>query len=531
MAKKKQPEAPADSAVIYARFSSHNQREESIDAQVRACKEYAEKKGLQVVEIYTDSAKTGTNTDREGFQQMLGDSAKGKFRYLIVHKLDRFSRDVYDSEVAQKTLKVNGVTLLSAIENLDGSPESNLSARIFGSMNQFYSENLAREVMKGMKESAYKATHLGGTPPLGYDVNPERKYVINEPEAQIVRAIFTKYADGVGYDGILRYLNGRGFKTKRGNAFGNNSLYSILENEKYVGTFVFNKKLEKDVSGKRNPQWKPKEEWIIVENAMPAIVDKETFAKVQAKMEANARRGGRFKAREIYLLSGLVYCGECGFSMYGNTRPSGRNKTRYSSYRCSNRANHKGCSNKELRKEYVDNFVLDRLYDSLFSDCAISKLADMLTEYNRKKAAESNDELSIAKRELEDVNQKIRKVVQLVSESGVSIDTVKDEMKKLEERKLFVEAQIREISRDTGASMITDETIIDLINRSKEFVQTRNIPECRNFIDSYVGKVIIYGDKVEIQFKIHVPDGDDTISPLTSGERIKALQNGYRQVV
>ena len=79
--------------------------------------------------------------------------------------------------------------------------------------------------------------------------------------------------------------------------------------------------------------------------------------------------------------------------------------------------------------------------------------------------------------------------------------------------------------------MITDETILDLVNRSKEFVQTRNIPECRNFIESYVGKVIVYGDKVEVQFKIHVPDDDDTMSPLASGERIKVLQNGYRRVV
>ena len=276
---------------------------------------------------------------------------------------------------------------------------------------------------------------------------------------------------------------------------------------------------------------KPREDWIVIEDAIPAIIDKETFAKVQAKMEVNASRGGRFKAREIYLLSGLVYCGECEASFYGNTRKCGRNKSRYSSYRCSNRANHKGCLNKELRKEYLDNYVLDELYNCLFSDCSIKKLADMLTEYNRKKTAESNDELGIAMRELADVNQKIGKVVQLVSECGVSIDTVKGEMKRLEERKLFVEAQIREIGRDNNASMITEDTIIELINRSGEFIKTRNIPECRNFIESYVDKVIIYGDKVEVKFKIHVPDDDDTISPLASGERIKVLQNGYKRVV
>jgi site-specific DNA recombinase len=442
------------------------------------------------------------------------------------------SRDRYDAVVFKRKLKQNGVTILSVTENLDGSPESRILESLLEGMNQYYSENLAREVMKGLKESAYKCLHLGGTPPLGYDVDPvTRKYVINEAEAHIVRMIFEKYSSGIGYNEILRHLNGRGYCTKRGNCFGKNSLYSILENEKYSGVFVFNKKLEKDVSGRRNPQWKPREDWIVIQGGIPAIVDKEMFDKVQKKMEFNAHNGGRFKAKEIYLLSGLVYCGECGFSMYGNTRVCGRGKSRYSSYRCSNRANHKGCVNKELRKEYLEGYVLDELYNSLFSECSIKKLADMLTAYNRKKKAESDDELSLAQRELEDVNQRIGMVIELVSESGVSIDTVKDNLKNLEERKRFIEAYIKEIGRAEDASMTTEETIIDLVNRSRDFVKTRNIPECRNFIESYVGKVLVYADKVEVQFKIQVPDADkDSISPLASEERIRVLQNDYRQV-
>jgi site-specific DNA recombinase len=324
-------------------------------------------------------------------------------------------------------------------------------------------------------------------------------------------------------------LNGLGARTKRGNPFAKNSLYSILENEKYAGIFIFNKKLEKDVSGKRNPQWKPRDEWIVVEGGMPAIIDRETFDKVQKKMEFNARNGGRFKAREIYLLSGLVYCGECGSFMYGNTRKCGRDKSRYSSYRCSNRANHKGCENKELRKEYLENYVLDELYNALFSECSIKKLAGMLTEYNRKKSAENNDELDLAQRELADVNQKIEKVIELVSESGVSIDTVKGNLKVLEERKQFIEAHIRKINHENDAVVITEETIIDLVNRSRDFVKTRNIPECRNFIESYVERVDLYADRVEVRFKIHVPDeAMDSVSPLQSGERIGLIQKEYK---
>jgi site-specific DNA recombinase len=461
---------------------------------------------------------------------MIEDSGKGQFEYLLIHKLDRFSRDKFDAVTFKKKLKINGVTLLSVTENLDGSPESKILESLLEGINQYYSENLAREVMKGMKESAYKCTHLGGIPPLGYDVDPaSHKYVVNEVEASVVRTIFERYADGVGYNQLLTYLNGMGYRTKRGLPFGKNSLYGILQNEKYVGRFIFNKKLEKDISGKRNPQVKPKEDWIICEGGLPAIIDEETFNKVQTKMEYNRHNGGHFKAREIYLLSGLVHCGECNSSMYGNTRKCGRNKSRYSSYRCSNRANHKGCENKELRREYLDNYVLDQLYRSLFSEASIKKLATMLNDYALKKATESNEALTIARKELESVTQKIGKIVQLVSESGVAIDTVKGELKRLEERKNFIEDRIQEMSLEGKASLITEWTILELIERSKEFVRTKNIPECRNFITSYVEKVIVHKDRVEIFFKIQVPNETmETVSPLSSGERIGLIQQEYK---
>ena len=165
MKRKKALEVPQNTAVIYARYSSHNQREESIDAQVRACEEYAAKHGLQVVQVYQDSAKSGTNADREQFQRMIEDSGKGLFRVLLIHKLDRFSRDKYDAVTYKRKLAFNRVSLISVSENLDGSPESKILESLLEGMAQYYSENLSREVMKGMKESAYKGTHLGGTPP------------------------------------------------------------------------------------------------------------------------------------------------------------------------------------------------------------------------------------------------------------------------------------------------------------------------------------------------------------------------------
>jgi len=428
-------------AVIYARFSSHNQREESIEAQIRACTEFAKVKGLHIVEIYSDSAKSGTNADRKAFQRMIKDSAEHKFKYLLLHKLDRFSREKYDTAIYKHKLRENGVTILSVTENLDNSPESIMLESVIEGMAQYYSANLAREVMKGMKESAYDCKHLGGTPPLGYDVDPEtHKYLINESEAKIVKIIFEKYAHDVSYNQILSYLNGIGYRTKRGKLFSKNSLYSILQNEKYIGKYIFNKKLEKSVSGKRNPTLKPQEEWIVIEGGVPAIIDQQTFDIVQFKMKNNRDKAGMYKAREIYLLSGLIICGECGEGMYGNTRICGRNKTRYSSYRCYSGANKRGCKNKEIRREYVDNYVLDELYEKLFSNYSIQKLTTMLNDYNNKIASEGDGELKRIEKALEENQRKISNIFSFIMDKGLSADIAQADLIRLDEEKKLLES-------------------------------------------------------------------------------------------
>jgi site-specific DNA recombinase len=173
-------------AAAYARYSSDNQREESIDAQLRAIREYCDRNGIRLVKIYTDEARSATTDDRPGFLQMIQDSALGLFDAVIVHKLDRFSRDRYDSAFYKRQLKKNGVRLISVLENLDDSPESIILESVLEGMAEYYSRNLAREVMKGMKETALQCKHTGGKPPLGYDVAPDGTYVINEQEAKAV---------------------------------------------------------------------------------------------------------------------------------------------------------------------------------------------------------------------------------------------------------------------------------------------------------------------------------------------------------
>jgi Site-specific recombinases, DNA invertase Pin homologs len=129
---------------VYARFSSDNQRDESIDAQVRAIRKYCEDNGYIVVKVYIDRAKSATSDKRPAFQQMIADSALGLFDVVMVHKLDRFSRDRYDSAVYKHKLKKNGVRVFSVLERLDDSPESIMMESVLSGMAEHYSKNLAR---------------------------------------------------------------------------------------------------------------------------------------------------------------------------------------------------------------------------------------------------------------------------------------------------------------------------------------------------------------------------------------------------
>lgn len=223
-------------AYAYARFSSDNQKEESIDAQLRAIHEYAQREGVTIIGVYKDEAKSATTDKRPEFQRMIQDCKRKEVKAIIVHKLDRFSRDRFDSAYYKRELRQCGVRLISVLERLDDSPESIILESVLEGMAEYYSKNLAREAMKGMKETAYQCKHTGGIPPLGYALNEDKTYRLEPGEAEIVKLIFQLYASGKGYADIIDVL--KPYRTKTGNVFAKNSLSAILRNEKYTGTFV-----------------------------------------------------------------------------------------------------------------------------------------------------------------------------------------------------------------------------------------------------------------------------------------------------
>lgn len=490
-------------AACYMRYSSHAQDDGfSIEAQEKAIKKYADEHGYDLQYYYCDKAKTGTNSKRPEFQKMIADSKKKLFQVCIVHKTDRFARSRYDSIFFKSILKKSGVELLSVTENFGNDPEGKVMEGIAEVFAEYYSNNLAREVKKGLDVIASQGLHTGGLPPLGYDVS-EKRLVINESEAEIVRLIFDRYSNGYTYNDIAKELNAKGYKTKIGREFTSASLNSILNQRKYIGEYVYNRRSSKNINGSYNSHKnKPEEEIIRIPDAVPKIIDKKIFEKVQQRLEMNKRKAGHYKSKSNYLLSGLIVCGECGFHYQGNTRAAGRgSQSMYSSYRCGKKQNHKiGCGNSEIEKNRLETFVLEQMQKYLFSDNAIKTIIKQVNEYNISVSKSKDSDLVLYEKQLNEINKQIKNITLAIAK-GVNQELMIEQIKSLDSSKKDLEKRIEE-SKITAFPPIVEEDVRKALSKFKEFMKENNYIECKNFINQYIDKIIVYRDKVEVTFKV-----------------------------
>lgn len=484
-------------AVAYCRYSSDNQREESIDAQIRAIKEFCSKESIDLIKIYTDEAKTGTNDNREQFVEMIHDSSKNKFNAVIVHKLDRFARNRYDSAFYKKKLNENGVRIISVLEHLDDSPESIILESVLEGMAEYYSKNLSREVMKGMKETALNCKHNGGIPPLGYDIDKtNNKYITNQNEALAVIKIYNLYLNGYGYGSIAEQLNQDGFKTKIGRCFSKNSIREILLNEKYTGIYVFNKR----APGKKNHYYKPEDKIIKIDGGIPQIISKEVFAKAQKKMESNIRGPRMASANEGYLLTGKIFCGKCNSSYTGAGYRGGRNGKKYYIYQCTNKKD-KLCDNKAIRKDLIETFVISQLKANIFNDAKIDELADDIIKYILKTKENNTSLLKHFQQRKDFLSVKINNAMDLLLEGLINKDTVQSKINEMQNELNSCIDKINEI-RSANFEWINKEKIRLFLIHSRNSLDSQDFNVKLKVINTFVDKVIIFDKKIKAKFKL-----------------------------
>lgn len=493
-------------AALYARFSSDLQRSESIDAQVRAMKKYCEQNCMVVIDTYVDEAKSATSDKRPSFQRMIEDSKKHIFDVVLVHKLDRFSRNRYDSAMYKRLLKANGVRVFSVLENLDDSPESIMLESMLEGMSEYYSKNLAREVMKGLKENALQCKHTGGQPPLGYYINEDKRLSVNEKEAIAVRLIFSRFANEYSYDEIISELNANHYYTKNGNSFKRNSLYSILTNEKYSGVYVYNKSSSKDMFGKRNTHlYKDDEDIIKIPNGCPQIVDSDTFNKVQERIAENKHIAGYYLAKRKYLFTGLIFCGYCGRRMTGNRRYSGRNKSLLVTYRCPTHRDL--CISKEINRYYLEDFVLDKVKEYFFYKAKVKAMYDRINDFIEKNSAVLQNKITSLTKELTSVNEAYANITTAV-EKGIYTDDIFKRTDQLNGQKEMLQTEIAQM-RQIRNVCFTDEDIENTIYQCKQLLKQPVNSINRDFIKKAVAKIVVYRDEVLIVLNTGLSVNDD----------------------
>lgn len=481
----------------YARFSSDNQRQESIDAQIRAIKFFCDKNDHDLVRIYQDEAVSATTDQREKFLQMIADAKDGIFDCVVVHKLDRFARNRYDSAFYKRQLRQSNVRIISVLEQLDDSPESVILESVLEGMAEYYSMNLAREVRKGMNENALQALHNGGVPPLGFNVNPDKTYSINAAEAESVRLVFEMYANGYGYGMIVNELNEKGHRTKQGHLFGKNSIFDMLRNEKYIGRYVFNKR-ESKKTGNR----KYKADGLItrIDDAMPRIISDDLWHQVQDKLEA--RRKPRMNASRVYLLTGKLVCGKCGSAYVGGSYFLGRDRIKkYYTYACNSRQRKGDCGNKAIRADLLEEYVLDLIKSELLNDQAIELLAGMIMDIVQDAVSINKDLLADLYKKRDSLKVQINKLFDLYLEDLIDKNTIADKTNKMKAEIEHYESRIRSLNvaafDDLEYARIKSY-MLDL--RSK--LNDADPVVKKVIIDSLVDEIVVSEDDVNIVLKV-----------------------------
>lgn len=468
-------------AVIYARYSSDNQREESIEGQLRECKEYADKNDMVIVKNYIDRALSAKTDNRPEFQRMIKDSAKGLFDVVLVWKLDRFARNRYDSAHYKAILRKSGVKVISAKETISEGPEGIILESMLEGMAEYYSAELAQKVARGLTENALKARYNGGTLPLGYMIDKDKHYVINPDTAPIVREIFTRYANGDLIKDIVDSLNGRGLKSTKGADFNKSSLHTMLKNRKYIGEYKYRD--------------------IVIPNGIPPIVSEELFEKVQKRMERNKHAPAKEKAKIDYLLSTKLFCGKCGAPMIGESG-YGSKGNMYHYYKCANAKKHKTCDKKTVKKDYIETLVVQLTKQTVLKDEVIAQIADAV--YNLQ--SKENTIVKALKQNLHEVETAINNMLNAI-QMGVVTTSTKQRLEELEQRKSEIELAI--ISEEIEHPILTKEQIIFWINRFKDMdMGNENNRQC--LIDTFVNSVYLYDDKIVITYNFK--DGTRTVT-------------------
>lgn len=453
---------------LYLRYSSSGQSDQSIEGQLRDCRAFCKANHYRIVAIYIDRATTARKDveKRIHLMEMIADSAKQRWDYVVVWKLDRFSRNRNDSAIMKMRLRKNGVKVLSATEHLSDNPESILLESVLEGMAEFFSAELSQKVTRGMRESALKCHSVGGHVPLGYKIE-NHKLVVNPDTAHIVQEAFALYANGVSVAEIARKFNAAGYKTAKNTEFNRSSFKVMFQNVRYIGTYTY-----KDIR---------------IENGVPAIIDRELFDAVQRRLSKTATAPARGKAKVDYLLSGKLFCGHCGASMNGESGVGRSGKT-YHYYSCYTKKRRLGCEKRPLRKDYIEEIVARSAFE-LLTDQLIDEIADMAIKQSEQDMV-NETRIPQLTEQLSEIEKSIANITTAI-EKGIASETLMNRLVQLEHEKKTINKEIK--SEEKYVYRIDRDQIVFWLSQFKcGNIEDENFR--RRLIDLLVNSVTVWDE-------------------------------------
>lgn len=463
-------------AVIYARFSSHAQNEQSIEGQLRDCYAFAEREGLCVIGEYIDRAISGKSDDRPDFQRMIADAKKKAFQYVIVWKLDRFARNRYDSAIYKHKLKQCGVKVLSAMENIGDNPESIILEAVLEASAEYYSVDLAQKIKRGRYESAMKGKFIGSLAPIGYK-KCGTTLILDEITSPHIKWAFEQYAAGVPKKEIVAELNRRGLRNRKGKPFGITALQTAFRSEKYVGVL--------EQSGVR------------IENAIPTLVSRETWDKVQRNLDANAIHGAKNKATVEYLLSGKLFCGHCGKTMQGISG-TGKGGGTFCYYMCAGRRK-KECKKAHEKKDFVEWYVCEQTVKYVLSPKRIKRIAEAVVAQYDKEFGDNT--VAECEKRIAALDRELNKLI------DAALEMPKNARQPLYDRMEQIGAEKEDAEIDLAKLKVANSiryTVEDVESWLRSFCKGDlfDMDFRRRIIDVFINSVYLFDDKVVIYYNI-----------------------------
>ena len=516
---------------LYARVSSDRQDVDlSVSAQLRALRDYAQKHGYLVAREYVDEAESGRIADRPQFQKMLNEASKPEapFQEILVWKFSRFTRKREHAVAFKAMLRRRGVRVVSITEHADDSPTGKLLEAIIESVDEFYSENLAQEVTRGMREAASRGFWVTSYAPYGY----KRVYVqdgpkkrptleLNPPAAAVVRRIFDMVLQGKSILDVTKTLNVEGIPTTNGKKWLKTTIHTMLANEAYTGAVVWGIKA------------KDKAEPVRVEDAHPAIVSKREFQRARKLLGSRApKQVNPRRASSPYLLSGLLKCETCGKAMTAAEAKSGK----YTYYVCHSllKRGSGTCKTPRLNAKTFEKLIVDEIRANILTESNIRDLVKLLDEEMDGVAHEQRERLESIEEELEEVKRRLGRIWQVIETTDIEMADASERIKEHRDRKEKLEVAAEEARRllsDRRQFLDSADTIATFAEDMSEFLKTSELTQTRAFVHSFVKEIEVKPGKAAIVYSIPTPEdspigGADAAEIALTGRVRSSVRDG-----